>query len=357
MPGGYVIACCRGCGDCLMIHRLRTWLLIAAMAALIVGPAAIAAADRLIDRALQANTPLPARPTPQLFQLGATPECVPPIDQASYDALDHIRLGSDIDQAASPHLLALFAADQAARRLPANVVPQDINVEDSQRRLNVLGFLHSSQALSARDFVYSAYIFQHGDCPEHFLFANKLAQLALNANDPEARWIYAATLDRYLMSLGKLQKFGTQYTLVGSELVLYPVDPATTDEERAQYNVPALSDISNVKPSRPGPGATSRQWLETWWLTLIGASYAVLSATIAIFDPRPNAPLGVTALVVALLVYIVSLIGHYLQASALIRGAYQEQQNIWAIVNGVAIGAWLISAGLEIFHIRRVNDA
>ena len=58
-----------------------------------------------------------------------------------------------------------------------------------------------------------------------------------------ARWLYAATLDRYLMSQGKAQKFGTQFVTVGTTDTweLYDWDPTITDEERARYNVPALA--------------------------------------------------------------------------------------------------------------------
>jgi hypothetical protein len=338
-----------------MIYRLRSWLLIAAVAALIVGPVAVAAANGLLDRVLQANAPRPGQPATEPVQPEPSPECVPPIDRASYDALDHLQLDPDANQTASARMLALFAADQAARLVPTHADPRAFDREDTQRRFDALGYIQSGLILSARDLVYAAFIFQHGDCPEHYLFANKLAQMGLDAGDPDARWIYAATLDRYLMSLGRPQKFGTQYTLRGGELVLYPVDPATTDQERAQYNVPALSEISSVEPAGPGPGTTSRRWLETWWLTLIGAGCAALSAVIALVDPRPNAHLGVAALVTALLIYVVSLIGHFLQVTSFLQGAYPDRQNTWVVVNGVAIVAWFVLAGLEIVRHKRIK--
>jgi hypothetical protein len=76
-----------------------------------------------------------------------------------------------------------------------------------------------------------------------------LAQTALEAKDPQARWIYAATLGRYLMSLGKPQKFGIQNVGTGQVFALYPVDPSITDEERTQYNAPPLNEAVNKKVS------------------------------------------------------------------------------------------------------------
>jgi hypothetical protein len=41
---------------------------------------------------------------------------------------------------------------------------------------------------------------------------------------------------------GLPQKYGTQYRSVGGRWVLYPVDPATSDEERARWDVPPLAE-------------------------------------------------------------------------------------------------------------------
>lgn len=75
------------------------------------------------------------------------------------------------------------------------------------------------------------------------LSADECAKKAVDLGDDTARWLYAATLDRYLLSIDKPQKFGTQFknTLEGNP-ELGPVDPNTSDEERAEYHVPPLKD-------------------------------------------------------------------------------------------------------------------
>jgi hypothetical protein len=88
---------------------------------------------------------------------------------------------------------------------------------------------------------------------------------------------------------------------------------------------------------------------------LIGAGCAALSVVIALVDPRPNAPLGVAALATALLVYIVSLIGHYLQVTAFLQGASPDRQNTWVVVNAVAIVTWFVLAGLEVVRYKRIE--
>jgi hypothetical protein len=262
-------------------------------------------------------------------------------------------LNPDVTRVASSQMLTLFEADQAARPLPINTDPQTIQIEDTRRRDDVLSYLQSGEIQSTQDLIYAAFIFQHGDCPEHYLYANRLAQIALGAGDPEAGWIYAATLDRYLMSLGKPQKFGTQYMGTGEDFRLYPVDPSTTDEERAQYNVPPLSEALERESSGSGSTPSSRQWLETWWLALIGACWAVLSCIIALVDPEPNPRIGIVAFATALLVFIVSLVGHYLQVSALLQGRYADQQIAWRVVNVIVLVLWFICAGVEMIRRKR----
>jgi hypothetical protein len=57
----------------------------------------------------------------------------------------------------------------------------------------------------------------------------------------KAKWLVAATYDRWLMHAGEPQKYGTQYRTEGEQWILWPVDPDTTDEERAVLNVSPLA--------------------------------------------------------------------------------------------------------------------
>ncbi len=59
-----------------------------------------------------------------------------------------------------------------------------------------------------------------------------------------ARWIYAATYDRWQRSLGQPQKDGTQYLSQGEgcNYKFEPYDPATTDAKCAEYGVPTLDE-------------------------------------------------------------------------------------------------------------------
>lgn len=157
--------------------------------------------------------------------------CDPPV------AVDKIRWGTQVDEEASRRLKSLYEADQAARQK----VPLDFS-QDAPRRREVVDLLRQGKVVTPDDLYHAAMVFQHGNCPDHFLLANRMAEKAMQSGHRAARWLYAASWDRYLMNTGKPQKFGTQYRKIGSEWELYPVDLATMDEERQQYNVPPLAD-------------------------------------------------------------------------------------------------------------------
>jgi hypothetical protein len=67
---------------------------------------------------------------------------------------------------------------------------------------------------------------------------------ALAEGEKGARWLVAATEDRFLMSIGRKQRFGTQYE-PGEKpgtFRLAPTDPGVTDELRAVVGAPSLAE-------------------------------------------------------------------------------------------------------------------
>jgi hypothetical protein len=161
-----------------------------------------------------------------------TPPCAP--------AIGPIVFGENEPAEVTARLKRLFEADQAARHADP-IDWERLSVEDTQRRVEVLDYLAQGQLNIAESLYYAAFIFQHGNCPDHYQLAHQLAQRALDLGFDEARWIYAATLDRYLLSTGQPQKYGTQFLVqADGQMRLQPCDPTTTDEARARYHVPPL---------------------------------------------------------------------------------------------------------------------
>ena len=331
-----------------MNKPLKTWLFRVLILAALLGPVVVGALNHLVDAQFSTEglISILVMPTevPQTV-------CIPDVDQAAYEQLDTLTLNQENDLAISLRMAALFAADQAARQLPVSDAHK-LNTDDAARRVEVLEYIRNGQIHTARDLVYAAFIFQHGDCSEHYHFANRLAQIAMDTGYADARWLYATTLDRYLMSIGQPQKFGTQYTWVNGEYQLYPVDPTTTDAEREKYNVPSLSGISDTKPAGISAGnvTSAKHWLESWWLTLIGTAFAILGAVISVLEAKPNPFLGKAVLIMTLVIYGLSVVGHYVQVNALAKGTFEAQQKAWGGVNILMLVVWFIFACIGAFR-------
>ena len=80
---------------------------------------------------------------------------------------------------------------------------------------------------------------------DNYLLAHYLSREAFEGGYERARWLTAASLDRYLVSSGRPQRYGTQRSLdrETGRMEVDPIDPATTDEERARWGVPPLAEI------------------------------------------------------------------------------------------------------------------
>ena len=89
-------------------------------------------------------------------------------------------------------------------------------------------------------------VFQHGSDTAAARLANTLAQTSvkLDSTNASAKWLVAASWDRYQMRLGKPQWYGTQFVKDSGGLwQLYEIDTtAVTDEMRAQLGVPSLEE-------------------------------------------------------------------------------------------------------------------
>ena len=113
--------------------------------------------------------------------------------------------------------------------------------KDRQKQVNQL--LAEDKIVDGEDCYYSAMIFHHSPHISDLEKAKTLAQKSIDKNFKPVKWLYAAITDRILVSEGKPQKFGTQYYLEANRKILFDYDVTTTDEDRAEYNVPPLEEI------------------------------------------------------------------------------------------------------------------
>lgn len=140
-------------------------------------------------------------------------------------------------------MTAMFEADQAARRNPVEIDWDVVAREDEVRRVRTRALLDAGELRSGDDFFHAAFIFQHGGTPDSYLLAHVLATAAMQRGHPEAGWIAAATLDRYLQSIARPQVFGTQYSGARGETTQEPYNRALfSDSLRRILGVPGQAE-------------------------------------------------------------------------------------------------------------------
>jgi hypothetical protein len=102
---------------------------------------------------------------------------------------------------------------------------------------------------AGEDFFHAAMILQHGSRPEDFLLCHELCITAIFVHGDQkggwirrAKWLAAASEDRFLGSIGRNQRFGTQYKThdPDPQWRLDPVDDDLTDWIREAWSVPPI---------------------------------------------------------------------------------------------------------------------
>jgi hypothetical protein len=107
----------------------------------------------------------------------------------------------------------LHAADQKDReRVYASAADvAQLKERDLARRREVLELASRGEVNTTTDLYRAAVIFLHGAEPKDFLVAHRLAVMASINGHKASRWLAAASLDRFLMSIGLPQVYGTQF--------------------------------------------------------------------------------------------------------------------------------------------------
>jgi hypothetical protein len=126
---------------------------------------------------------------------------------------------------ATLELRALKAADQAARNFTEAPSPEQwkaIEIGDFAREERVRELLRSDLVLTAEDLDSAALIMQHGQEPEDYLLARELSILSCFKGMYHS--LPALAEDRFLTSIGKPQRFGSQFSW-GAETPLKDMEP------------------------------------------------------------------------------------------------------------------------------------
>ena len=146
----------------------------------------------------------------------------------------------------SKELMRIYAEDQSDRMPPeGRAIDWDVVApRDMARLARVKELCRSDSPRTGADYYHAAMILQHALEADDYLLAHELCVVAVSLGEKRAKWLAAATEDRFLMNFGRPQRFGTQYRAdqAGTNWSLYPVDPGVSDAQRRAFNVPPLAD-------------------------------------------------------------------------------------------------------------------
>jgi hypothetical protein len=109
-------------------------------------------------------------------------------------------------------------------------------------RAAAMALVREHALTSPADRVAAAGLLVGSDDQAEVEAAQALALAAFGAL-PAARPLAAAAFDRLRLLAGAPQKFGTQWLARDGAVELWPVDPATTDSERAKWGLPPLAEL------------------------------------------------------------------------------------------------------------------
>ena len=181
---------------------------------------------------------------------------------------------------ARPDFAALYAEDQGDRvRNDGTAVHwtdwKELVARDRRREGVVMEAYARGELDSAADCYHAAMILQHAESADQSLLAHELAVIAWAKGEPRARWLAAASEDRFLMRIGRPQRFATQYAAssLDKPLELYRVDPSVTDGHRAAFGVPSLAQARNQ--TQPCPACAKAMAPPTIGCPKCGAVYHV----------------------------------------------------------------------------------
>ena len=141
-------------------------------------------------------------------------------------------------------LRQLYEADQQDRQIDFSRLSEEelraIDQRDAEHRAQVEAMLEAGDVRTAEDYYHAAMVFQHGGDSTAYRKAYEAARqaVALDSLHASAAWMSAASWDRYQLSLGKLQWYGTQYIEQDNLWQLQPIDTTrVTDQDRQRLGV------------------------------------------------------------------------------------------------------------------------
>lgn len=150
------------------------------------------------------------------------------------------------ERTSNAEMKRLFQEDQADRSpAPSKSIDwEEVSMRDEAREKRVKELIQSGDLKTGADYYHAAMVLQHAVDPDDYLLAHDLSVIAIGKGEHRAKWLAAASLDRFLIAIGRSQRFGTQFRSNRSfnPPKLAPVDPNVSDSLRRELDVPTLEE-------------------------------------------------------------------------------------------------------------------
>lgn len=115
----------------------------------------------------------------------------------------------------------------------------------AERLEKVRQFVKEKKLSTAEDYLYAGVLLSSSSVEDDLIAASASGLKAAELGEDRGLRVAAEALDRRLMHRGQPQRYGTQYHYleVIQKWKLYPVDPSTTDADRAMMGIPPLVEL------------------------------------------------------------------------------------------------------------------
>lgn len=215
----------------------------------------------------------------------------------------------------SKELKELYESDQKDQNdeLWNESSDDEFSRRQKERRDRVMAVIEAEMLADLKDWNHAAMLLQHGQSADDFLLAHILSLPPAIADEPFARFMCAATLDRFLQTCGRAQIFTTQSGAADPSVYapIEPFDDSMSESLRAVFGLPPLPGreeaqkkgkgssakelpkLLELSRKEPAAGAEVPEWLErTRALVLAGAPASEkdldLAARILLASPAPE---------------------------------------------------------------------
>lgn len=144
-------------------------------------------------------------------------------------------------------LIEIYKNDENDRK-NHNITWLEIIKKDSLRRKRVDVILNSNEIKTSKDYMNAAMIFKSGNDSINYLKTITLMKEAIKLDSTVNKLPLAEITDRYLLSIGEPQIYGTQFykEAYNKPWVIAKIDTTKiTDKERVQFGIETLEQLGD----------------------------------------------------------------------------------------------------------------